>query len=438
MKLGIVGSGYVGVVTAACLADAGHDVTCVDVVQTKVDSLNRGVSPVFEPGLDEVLARVREAGRFRATTDLAASIRSTEAAFLCVGTPSAEDGSADLSCLLGAAEGIGGALRLGGPAFYTVIVKSTVPPGTSERVSQAIESASGRRAGEGFGVCMNPEFLKEGCAVQDFRAPDRIVIGAAGARERAVAKQAYSWTLAPLIETDLRTAEMIKYASNAFLATKVSFINEIANACERFGVDVYEVADGMGFDSRIGRKFLDAGAGWGGSCFGKDVKSLIHATESAGYAPVMLNATLAVNDAQPLRAVELAARELGSLRGKRIAVLGLAFKPGTDDVRDAPSLKVVRALIEGGAAVAAYDPKAEGNVRPLFAGAPVSFPGSARGAINGADACIILTEWKEFAELKAEDFSAMRTPLIIEGRKILAPDVIVKLRYRGIGRRSHG
>jgi UDPglucose 6-dehydrogenase len=339
---------------------------------------------------------------------------------------------------MGAARGIGAALAKKS-GFHVAAVKSTVPPGTSESVSGAIARESGKKPGEGFGVCMNPEFLKEGDAVRDFMDPDRIVIGAQGERERAALASLYSAFSAPMLQTDLRTAEMIKYASNAFLATKISFMNEMANGCERLGIDVYGVADGMGLDKRIGRKFLDAGAGWGGSCFGKDASSLAHALKAAGCETGLLEAAISVNASQPLRLLKIARAELGTLKGKRVALLGLAFKPETDDMRDAPSEKVARALLREGAEVCAYDPQAEGNARKLFEGAQgISFAASAAEALKGADACIIITEWKEFARLSAQDFKAMKNPFVIEGRRVLLETRMPGVKYRGIGRISHG
>lgn len=438
MKICVVGTGYVGVVTAACFAELGNSVTCVDVVREKVEMVAKGRSPVFEPGVDELLKRAVKAKRLKATVDLARAVKESGVSFICVGTPSKEDGSTDLSYVFEAAKGIGKALR-GKKPFHVVIVKSTVPPGTSEKAARIVAEESGKKAGRGFGVCMNPEFLKEGSAVEDFMEPDRIVVGGQGAKERKIVLSLYSRMKAPVLETDLRTAEMIKYASNAFLASKVSFINEIANICERLGIDVYSVADGIGYDQRIGRRFLNAGAGWGGSCFGKDVKSLIFTSKGVGYRPELLEAAVEVNDDQPLRVVDILHDELKVLRGRRVAVLGLAFKPDTDDIRDAPSLKVVKALLREGAHVVAYDPQAEANARRFFHGSSgIEFAQGVREALKDADACIILTEWAEFSKLGAADFKRMRKPLVIEGRRILKQTRMPGVKYRGIGRLPHG
>ena len=434
MKISVIGSGYVGTVTAACFAELGNSVTCVDVVKEKVDMINRGQPPIYEPGLKEMMARSVKAGRLRATTDLARAVRDSEVTFICVGTPSRESGETDLSYVRSAAQEIGKAMR-GKKAFHVIVVKSTVPPGTSEEVAGILAEESGK--GKGFGVCMNPEFLKEGSAVEDFMKPDRIVVGSAGEKERKIIAGLYSRFKVPVIRTDLRTAEMIKYASNAFLATKISFINEVANICQRLGIDIYEVADGMGFDPRIGRRFLNAGAGWGGSCFGKDVKSLVHTARAAGYKPSLLEAAVSLNETQPGRIIELLRSELKILSNRRIAVLGLAFKPETDDMRDAPSIRVIGALVRDGAHVAAYDPQAMGNARRIFHGHGVEFTKGARDALKGADACLILTEWQEFAKLGAKDFRLMKNRLVIEGRRVL-PARIPGITYRGIGRLAYG
>ena len=437
MRISVVGTGYVGAVTASCFAELGNSVTCIDVVKAKVDAINAGKSPIYEPGLDALISRNLKAGRLSATTSLAKAVAGSELAFICVGTPPKEDGSTDLSYVFSAAKEMGKALKEK-TGFRAVVVKSTVPPGTSEQVSKIIAQESGKRAGQGFGVCMNPEFLREGCAISDFMNPDRIVIGAKGAKERAMLRRLYSKFKAPFIETDLRTAEMIKYASNAFLATKVSFINEVANICQRLGIDVYEVAQGMGHDVRIGRRFLNAGVGWGGSCFGKDVKSLVRTAKGVGYKPGLLESAIELNDAQPAKMLSLLHEELKLVRGRKIAVLGLAFKPDTDDMRDAPSIRVIRALLMEGAQAVAYDPQAMEGAKKLFHGSGLSFAGSACEALKGADACLIMTEWKEFEKLGRKDFLLMRNPLVIEGRQSLRNTRMNGVKYRGLGRLSYG
>jgi len=437
MNISVVGSGYVGIVTAVCFAELGNHVICVDAVKEKVEMINKGEPLIYEPCVEEMLKRALDSGKLCATNDLGKAVAETDVSFICVGTPSREDGSTDLSYVFGAVRDIGKALKKK-KDFYVVVVKSTVPPGTSESAAKIIEEESGKKVGEGFGICMNPEFLREGSAVEDFMNPDRIVIGARGKKELETVKKLYAGFKAPLLQTELNTAEMIKYASNAFLATKISFINEIANICEKLGIDVYTVADGMGYDQRIGRRFLNAGAGWGGSCFGKDIKSLVHTAKNNGYRPIMLEAAIEVNEDQPLRVVQMLHDELKVLHGRRIAVLGLAFKPDTDDMRDAPSIKVINALIREGASVVAFDPKAERNARKIFYGTGVEFASSAQDALKGADACAILTEWTEFERLGAADFKRMRNPLVIEGRRVLRETKMKGIKYRGIGRVPYG
>ena len=437
MKVSVVGSGYVGSVTAACLAELGNDVVCADVDERKVRLLNSGKAPIYEPGLDELVRRNVARRRLSATTDLEGAVSGSELTFICVGTPSKRSGETDLSFVHSAARGIGKALRKKRER-HLVVVKSTVPPGTCETLIPLIARESGKKAGRDFGVASNPEFLREGNAVADFFEPDRIVVGTNNRSDERLLLRLYSGIKAPILRTNTRTAEMIKYASNAFLAAKVSFINEVANICERLGIDVYDVAEGMGHDKRIGRRFLNAGAGFGGSCFPKDVRSLSFIARSVGYTPRVIEAILGVNERQPLRMVEMARKELGGLKGKRIAVLGLAFKPDTDDVREAPALKIILALVREGARVAAYDPAAEGNARKVLGRRGITYAGSVAEALRGADACLIVTEWREFSRLGSGDFRTMRNPLVIEGRRILRSTRMKGVRYRGIGRIPYG
>ena len=437
MNISVVGSGYVGLVSATCFAELGNNVTCIDVIKEKVDAINAGKTPIYEEGLEGMLQRNLSAGRLKATLDFQDAVKNSDVTFICVGTPSSDDGSTDLKYIESAANSIGKALKEKN-AYHVVVVKSTVPPGTTEKAASIIERESGKKLGGGFGACMNPEFLKEGAAVKDFMEPDRVVIGASDEKAAGVLEELYSpfKEKTSFLKTNTKTAEMIKYASNAFLATKVSFINEIANMCEKLGIDVYDVADGMGFDKRINRYFLNAGAGWGGSCFGKDVKSLVHTSKQAGYEPQILGATIRVNELQPLKLVEIAESELGDLKEKRVALLGLAFKPGTDDMRDAPSIKVINALLEKGASVTAYDPKAAENAEKIFSGR-IAYTSSALKALEGADACIIITEWPEFKQITAEDYKKMKNPLVIEGRRVLGEHEMSGVKYRGIGRGEH-
>jgi UDPglucose 6-dehydrogenase len=428
MRVSIIGSGYVGLVTGACLAELGNHVVLVDVVKEKVEKINRGIAPIYEENLDMMLKKNTGHGRLHATTHTEKAIKETNLTFIAVGTPSRRDGSIDLAYIRKAAEDIGKALKEK-DTYHTVVVKSTVVPGTTVgTVLPIVERSSGKKAGTGFGVAMNPEFLKEGKAVYDFMNPDRVIIGGIDGKSIERVNALYDKFECPVMKTNPRTAEMIKYASNAFLATKISFSNEIGNLCKELSIDSYEVSDGMGLDSRIERKFLDSGLGYGGSCFPKDLRAIIAKGRKEGLRMRLLDAAERINRDQPLRIVEMLKEKMPTLRGKTVAVLGLAFKPGTDDIREAPSLSIVPALLSAGASVKAYDPKAMGNFRREFPKAEYSM--SAGAAIEGADACIILTEWDEFKNLKDEDFNRMKGKVIIEGRKTLDPSKVK--RFEGV------
>lgn len=417
MKISVIGSGYVGIVTGACFAELGNHVILVDVIRDKVEKINRGISPIYEEKLDRMLKKNIGHGRLHATTHMEKAILDTHLTFIAVGTPSKRDGSVDLVYVKKAAEEIGKALKKK-DEYHTIVVKSTVIPGTTENVILPIvERFSGKEAGRDFGVAMNPEFLKEGVAVADFMNPDRVIIGAIDGKSAERVFALYRDFKCPVMKTNPRTAEMIKYASNAFLATKISFINEIGNLCKRLGIDSYEVADGMGYDDRIERKFLNSGIGYGGSCFPKDVKAIIAKGKKTGLKMETLDAVESVNREQPHKVVDMLREKIPRLKGKTIAVLGLAFKPGTDDIREAPSLLIVPELLKSGASVKAYDPKAAENFKKEFP--DVKYYASAEAAIEGADACLLLTEWDEFKKLADEDFKRMRGDVIIEGRKIL-------------------
>lgn len=416
MRLCIVGGGYVGLVTAACFSEIGHEVELVDIDQKKVDAINSGIPPIYEPGLEELLKKHIHQN-LTASTDYSIISRS-DCIFICVGTPPAPDGSADLRYTRSAAHSIGNALQ-GGSRSHTVVVKSTVPPGTTSTVvGPAVLEAAGRCDGS-ITFAMNPEFLREGRAVEDFFHPDRIVIGCsddcAGRRVAAL----YDRIDAPVVMTGLEAAEMIKYVSNAFLATKISFSNEIGNICKRLGIDVYEVMRGVGLDTRISPHFLNAGAGFGGSCFPKDVSALISLAESSGENPRILKSVMEVNESQALRMITILESRIGDLVGKQVAVLGLAFKDNTDDVRDSRAIPVISALVEKGAVVRAFDPLANTAMAKVFPG--ISYYESAAGALTGADACLIMTEWPEFSQLGCE-FDRMASRVIIEGRRILSCD----------------
>jgi UDPglucose 6-dehydrogenase len=408
--IGVVGVGYVGLVTAACFADLGREVVCRDINPDRVEALRAGRVPIYEPGVDRLLERNRS--RLRFTLDLADVIERCRIVFVCVDTPSSHSGDADLSRVLSVVD----ELPAGGERF-TLVMKSTVPVGTGERLRADLDA----RGLTHVGYASNPEFLREGRAVADFMEPDRIVIGAFDRRDAQAVAGLYADLRATVISTDVASAEMIKYASNAFLATKISFINEIANVCEEMGADVGVVAQGMGLDARIGPHFLRPGIGYGGSCFPKDVKALKQLAGNTGYHFQLLTAVIEVNELQKRRVVGKLERHLGSLRGTRIALLGLAFKADTDDMREASSLVLAARLRAEGATVVAYDPVAMENAAALL-GEEVELAGSVMEAVSGADAAVIVTEWGEFRELCSPAVrAAMRTPLVVDGRNLLDP-----------------
>jgi len=410
MNVSIIGTGYVGTVTGACLAELGHDVICVDIDQQKVDWINAGIAPIHEPGLSELLKKHAEI-RLRATTDYNDAIPNSDLTFICVGTPSGEDGRIDLSIVRSASKSIGKALS-DKRSYHVVVVKSTVVPETTEKVVAPLVR------GENVGIAMNPEFLREGKAVYDFMNPDKIVVGGDPRAVEMVASL-YEGIPCEITRTDIRTAEMIKYANNSFLAAKISFANEIGNICKKLGIDVYDVMSAIGKDFRISEHFLNAGAGFGGSCFPKDVRALIGKAEELGYDPMLLNAVIEVNEEQPMRMVKLLVEHIGDLRNRRIAVLGLAFKNDTDDIRESRSIPVIAELLNLGAQVSAYDPLAELNMRKIFP--EIDYCESALDALNGADACLIMTEWDEFRSLDKE-FDAMKNLVVIDGRRVVSLD----------------
>jgi len=419
MHVSIVGSGYVGTTVAACLADLGHDVTNVDIDEDIVASINDGESPIHEPGLDELIDE--HAGeRLQATTDYDA-IQETDVTFLALPTPSEEDGAIDLAYMEAGAASLGEALA-DKDGDHLVVVKSTVVPGSTEDViAPAIEAGSGKSVGDGFHVAMNPEFLRMGTAVEDFLDPQKIVFGA----HEEEAFETLGELFAPLVdssdaavvETGVREAEMIKYANNGFLAAKVSLINDIGNICKEFDVDAYEVADAIALDDRIGGRFLRSGLGFGGSCFPKDVNAIIQHARQAGYEPPVLEAAVEVNDLQPERLLSLL-DDHTDVAGKRVAVLGLSFKPGTDDVRKTRAVPIIEGLQERGADVVAYDPVATESFDEHYPDVEVAFADSAAEALEGAHAALAVTDWDEFAALDTE-FNAMADPVVIDGRHII-------------------
>ncbi|MEM1797975.1 MAG: UDP-glucose/GDP-mannose dehydrogenase family protein [Candidatus Jordarchaeales archaeon] len=436
-SIAVIGLGYVGWVTGLCLADLGFKVIFADLDAGKVELVNQGVAPIYEPGAQEMLTKHKNAGNIKATTNTAKAVAESFVSFITVGTPSL-NGEIDLRWVESAAKDIGAGIAERDD-YHVVAVKSTVIPGTTEElVIPTIEATSGKVEGKDFGVCVNPEFLREGNAIRDFMNPDRIVIGYRDEKACKVIESVFSGIKSIIVKTDLRTAEMIKYANNAFLAMKISFINEIANICELFDIDVKQVAYAIGLDFRINPEFLRAGCGFGGSCLPKDLRALISAARSKNYNPVLLEAALNVNNKQPLWVVELADSVLGDLRGKKVAVLGLAFKPETDDMREAPSIKIVRALLERGAEVVVHDPKAMEKAKEIF-GKAVDYAETPLNALRGADCCIIVTEWKEYAELPLSDARrVMRRPVLVDGRRIIDPAKAANAGfiYRGIGWRK--
>lgn len=433
MELSVIGSGYVGTTIAACFADLGHEVVNIDIEQTVVDAITTGQSPIHEPGLEELIekhAGDNSTERLQATTEYDAAIE-TEATFLCLPTPSAPDGSIDISILEDATQSLGQTLNTKDD-WHTVIVKSTVLPGTTaDRIAPLLAKSSDKTLSEDLGVGMNPEFLREGRAVQDFRNPDKIVLGADDERTIEEMKRIFEPLLQaskshPVISTGTREAAMIKYANNAFLAAKVSLANDLGNISKEYGVDMYEVADAMGLDSRIERAFLDSGLGWGGSCFPKDVSALIAAGRECGYETDMLSAAVRVNDKQPDRFLSLLEQH-AVVENERIAVLGLAFKPGTDDIRNARSIPVIEGLLNRGAEVVAHDPVANQAMEERFP--EVEFVNEAIEALDGAEACLVVTEWDEYSTLD-EEFQQMANPLVIDGRNCVSPSA--KIKYEGL------
>jgi UDPglucose 6-dehydrogenase len=433
MRIAMVGTGYVGLVSGACFSEFGTEVVCIDKDADKIARLEKGEIPIFEPGLDVLVANNRKAGRLSFTTDLAKAVAEAEAVFIAVGTPTGRTGGeADLSYVYDAVREVAAALK-----GYTVVVnKSTVPVGTGRAVERIIREANPQAD---FDVVSNPEFLREGAAINDFMRPDRVIIGAETERAQEVMRELYRVLYlieTPILFTTLETAELTKYAGNAFLATKITFINEIADLCEKVGANVHDVARGIGLDGRIGRKFLHPGPGYGGSCFPKDTLALVHTAQKAG-APVRIVETVA--DINDKRKKAMAARIVeacdGSVEGKTVAILGVTFKPNTDDMRDAPSLEIVPALIAAGAKVQAFDPEGKEQAEPLLPG--VQWCGSAYEAMTGADVVAILTEWNEFRALDMDRIKeVMKAPVMVDLRNVYNPADMTAagFRYSSVGR----
>jgi len=425
----VVGTGYVGLTTGVCFSDLGNTVTCIEINKEKLELLRSGKSPIYEPGLEELQERNMRAGRLRFTEDYTIGMAEADLIFITVGTPMGADGAADLSQVKSAARSIGQHLT----RRAIIIDKSTVPVGTGDMVSSIIAEHASPDAS--FAVVSNPEFLREGSAVADFFKPDRIVLGSTDYAAAEEVGELHTPLGANIIITDLRTAEMIKYASNAFLATRISFINEIAQICEKLGADVKEVARGMGADKRIGPHFLDAGIGYGGSCFPKDVLALHHMAATSGCHPQLLQAVMDINQSARDRFVGKVQTLLGDLNGKVVGVLGLSFKPNTDDMREAPSVDIIKAMLAGGARVKAYDPVAMDNAAEMLP--EVTFCRTAYDVAKEADALLLVTEWNEFKQLNWEKIRGfMRQPIVVDGRNLYDPAELAArgLIYWGVGR----
>ena len=433
MHIAIVGTGYVGLVSGACFADFGHIVTCVDKDQAKIDALHANRIPIFEPGLEPIVSNNQRQGRLRFSTDLETAVKEADAVFIAVGTPSRRgDGHADLSYVISAAKEIAAAMN----GFTVVITKSTVPVGTGDSVEATIRAA---RPDADFEVVSNPEFLREGAAIDDFKHPDRIVVGTDSARARAVLSEIYRplyLNQAPIIFTSRRTSELIKYAANAFLATKITFINEIADLCEKVGANVQEVAHGIGLDKRIGSKFLHAGPGYGGSCFPKDTLALARTAQEAGAALRIVETVISVNEARKLGMARKVSQVFnGQVHGRTVAVLGLTFKPNTDDIREAPALSIIAALQDRGAIVRAYDPQGMHEAEKLLD--HVTYCEDAYDCATGADALLIVTEWEQFRALDLHRLKeVMKAPVLIDLRNIYRHDEIAHagFDYHSVGR----
>ena len=439
MRLTMVGTGYVGLVTGTCFSNTGNHVICLDVDPSKIDTLNSGGCPIYEPGLTDLIERNVDAGRLTFTTDKAKAYKDADMIFICVGTPSDESGHADLKYVFGAADDIADVIKSLGKTQKpkTVVVKSTVPVGTTLAVKKRIIERIGRDYP--FNVANNPEFLKEGAAINDFNKPDRVVVGVEEDWVAELFRDVYDPFVRnghPIFIMDILSSEMVKYASNNFLATKISFINEIAELCERTGADVHAVARGMGLDGRIGRKFLHPGPGYGGSCFPKDTRALIRMAEDAGTACSIVQTVVQVNDAQRLRMVDKVVEALdGDVRGKTVGMLGLSFKPETDDLREAPALDIARELLTRGAVVRAFDPVAMPGAARLLP--DVQFCKHAYGACEGADAMVLVTEWNQFRMLDLERLrSVLRQPVVVDLRNVYEPGTMraAGFRYTCVGR----
>ena len=432
MKLTIIGTGYVGLVTGTCFADSGNDVICMDIDKKKIDALKKGVVPIYEPGLKELIQKNYKEGRLHFTTDMKNAVRRSDIIFIAVGTPPDNNGATDLAAIKAVAREIGSSMN----GHKIIVTKSTVPVGTADRIKKIIAGETSHH----FDIASNPEFLKEGAAIDDFMKPDRVIVGVENEETGKALKSLYepfTRTGNPIILTDIRSSEMIKYAANAMLATKISFINEIANLCTMSGANIDDVRKGIGYDNRIGHLFLFPGVGYGGSCFPKDVKSVIHVGKKYGYAMDLLTAVDRVNDRQKALMPAVIKRHFnGKLKGRRFALWGLAFKPKTDDIREAPSLVIIDALLKAGASVAAHDPEAVKNVKALY-GRKIQYANDPYEALKGADGLVLVTEWNEY---RKPDFDRMlhlmKGRVVFDGRNIFDKQQLsdAGFAYYGIGR----
>ncbi len=432
MHIAVIGTGYVGLVTGACFAEFGVDVTCVDVDTAKIDKLNNGIIPIYEPGLDQIVEKNVKAGRLHFTTDIGSAVEKAQVVFLAVGTPPQEDGSPDMSYYQQAAKDV--ALAMNG--YKVLVTKSTVPIGTGKWLREFV--ASNLKTPTDFGVASNPEFLREGAAIDDFMRPDRVVIGSNEDAAIEVMKELYRPLYlieTPIVITSLEAAELIKYAANAFLATKITFINEVANLCDAIGCDVHDVARGMGMDNRIGRKFLHPGPGYGGSCFPKDTRALTTVADQFGVETRIVDAVIEANERQRDAMIPKIESLVGDLKGKKIGVLGLSFKPETDDMRESPAIEIIHTLIKRGASVRAFDPVAMEEAKHFLHG--LEYATDEYDAINGADALVIITEWNQFRALDMEKVKhLLKSPKIADLRNIYEPADMRELGfdYVGVGR----
>src|SRR5262245_55001203 len=432
MNISVIGTGYVGLVAGSCFAESGNDVWCVDKDADKIEKLKAGVIPIYEPGLPEIIERNTREERLTFTTDLDAAVTKSFVIFIAVGTQTLPNGASDLSAVVGVAAGIGRAMD----RYKLIVVKSTVPVGTSEKVREVIS----KETNQPFDLLSNPEFLKQGAAVEDFMKPDRVIVGADDVRPGEILRDLYApfvRTGSPVLVVDVRTAEMLKYAANAFLAARISFMNEIANLCEQVGANADMIRKGLASDSRIGPAFLFPGVGFGGSCFPKDIKALIDVGKQHQYEMKILEAVDAVNQSQPVRFVDKVRNHFkGNLKDKRLGVWGLAFKPRTNDMRDAPAIKIIESLIADGATVTAYDPEAMNEAKKIFGGR-IQLAASNYGCVEGADALLIVTEWQAFRHPNFERMkTTMRDPVIFDGRNIYDPVQLKELgfTYYSVGR----